>query len=137
MQLALRLAAQQKGRTADNPAVGCIIVKDGIIIGRGVTGDGGRPHGEALALKHATADLKGATAYVTLEPCSHHGRSGPCADALISAGIKRCVIAATDPNPQVNGQGIARMKAAGVTIETGLCERETRAVMDEFLARFD
>lgn len=137
MQRALRLAALQKGRTADNPAVGCVLVKDGTIIGRGVTGDGGRPHGEVLALRHAAADPRGATAYVTLEPCAHHGRSGPCADALIKAGITRCVIAVRDPFPQVNGQGIARMEAAGITVETGLGEAHARGLMAEFLGRFD
>jgi len=113
MALALGLAKSQMGRTGDNPSVGCVLVKDGRIIGQGVTGDGGRPHGEIKALA-AAQDARGATAYVTLEPCSHHGRSGPCVDALIKANIARCVIAVIDPNPKVNWQGVARLQEAGI-----------------------
>lgn len=134
MATALDLARAQVGRTVDNPAVGCVLVKDSQIIGWGATADGGRPHGEVMALK-GCADASGATAYVTLEPCSHYGRSGPCADALIAAGVIRCVISLTDPNPAVNGGGIAKLKAAGVIVEIGDGAAQAREIMADFLAR--
>ena len=120
MQLALTLGRRGLGRTAPNPAVGAVIVKDGIIVGRGWTQDGGRPHAEPEALRRAGALAKGATLYVTLEPCSHFGRSPPCADAIIAAGIARVVSAMKDPNPDVGGQGHSRLKAAGIVVDVGL-----------------
>jgi diaminohydroxyphosphoribosylaminopyrimidine deaminase/5-amino-6-(5-phosphoribosylamino)uracil reductase len=120
MQLSLTLGRRGLGRTAPNPAVGAVIVKDGVIVGRGWTQDGGRPHAEPEALRRAGAQAKGATLYVTLEPCSHVGRSPPCADAVIAAGIARVVSAMPDPNPDVAGQGHARLRAAGIVVDVGL-----------------
>jgi diaminohydroxyphosphoribosylaminopyrimidine deaminase/5-amino-6-(5-phosphoribosylamino)uracil reductase len=120
MQLALALGRRGQGRTWPNPAVGAVIVKDGVIVGRGWTQPGGRPHAEVEALQRAGDAARGATLYVTLEPCSHHGKSPPCADAVISAGIARVVSAIEDPNPEVAGQGHARLRAAGIVVETGL-----------------
>lgn len=119
MQLALTLGARGLGRTWPNPAVGAVVVKDGIIVGRGWTQPGGRPHAEPQALAQAGEAARGATLYVTLEPCSHHGRSPPCADAIIAAGVARVVSAMQDPNPEVAGQGHARLRAAGVTVDIG------------------
>lgn len=124
MRAALALAGRALGRVAPNPAVGCVIAKDGRVLGRGWTQDGGRPHAETEALGRAGAAAEGATAYVTLEPCSHHGKTPPCDQALIAAGITRCVIALEDPDARVAGQGIAHLKAAGVAVETGLCRAE-------------
>jgi len=124
MQLALALGRRGQGRTWPNPAVGAVIVKDGIIIGRGWTQAGGRPHAEPEALRRAGEAARGATLYVTLEPCSHFGKSAPCADAVIAAGITRVVAAIEDPNPDVAGQGHARLRAAGVTVDVGLCAAE-------------
>src|SRR5437868_5136615 len=121
MQLALSLGRRGQGRTWPNPAVGAVIVKDGMIVGRGWTKAGGRPHAEPEALLRAGEAARGATLYVTLEPCSHFGKSPPCADAVIAAGIKRVVAAVEDPNPEVAGQGHARLRAAGVTVDVGLC----------------
>lgn len=121
MQLALTLGRRGLGRTWPNPAVGAVVVKDGVIVGRGWTQDGGRPHAEPEALSRAGAAAKGATLYVTLEPCSHHGRSPPCADAVIAAGIARVVSVMEDPNPEVAGQGHARLRAAGIVVDMGLC----------------
>ncbi|MGE5149870.1 MAG: bifunctional diaminohydroxyphosphoribosylaminopyrimidine deaminase/5-amino-6-(5-phosphoribosylamino)uracil reductase RibD, partial [Rhodospirillaceae bacterium] len=109
MRAALALARRSLGRTWPNPAVGCVIVKDGVVVGRGRTQDGGRPHAEVDALNQAGEAARGATAYVTLEPCSHFGKSPPCADALVNAGVVKVVSAMEDPNPQVNGQGHARL----------------------------
>src|ERR1700686_2092596 len=113
MALALALGWRGQGRTWPNPAVGAVAVKDGVIVGRGWTQPGGRPHAEPVALTHAGEAARGATLYVTLEPCSHVGKSPPCADAVIAAGIKRVVSAIEDPNPEVAGQGHARLRAAG------------------------
>ena len=120
MQLALTLGRRGEGRTWPNPAVGAVVVKDGIIVGRGWTQPGGRPHAEPEALKRAGEAARGATLYVTLEPCSHFGKSPPCADAIIAAGIARVVSAIEDPNPEVAGQGHARLRAAGITVDVGL-----------------
>jgi diaminohydroxyphosphoribosylaminopyrimidine deaminase/5-amino-6-(5-phosphoribosylamino)uracil reductase len=120
MQLALALGRRGQGRTWPNPAVGAVVVKDGVIVGRGWTQSGGRPHAEPVALARAGEAARGATLYVTLEPCSHVGKSPPCADAVISAGIKRVVSAIEDPNPEVAGQGHARLRAAGIAVEVGL-----------------
>src|ERR1700726_4223102 len=120
MQLALTLGRRGQGRTWPNPAVGAVVVKDGVIVGRGWTQPGGRPHAEPVALAHAGEAARGATLYVTLEPCSHVGKSPPCADAVIAAGIKRVVSAIEDPNPEVAGQGPARLRAGGVAVDIGL-----------------
>jgi diaminohydroxyphosphoribosylaminopyrimidine deaminase / 5-amino-6-(5-phosphoribosylamino)uracil reductase len=124
MQLALTLGRRGLGRTWPNPAVGAVVVKDGVIVGRGWTQAGGRPHAEPEALRRAGEAARGATLYVTLEPCSHFGRSPPCADAVIAAGIARVVSAIEDPNPDVGGQGHARLRAAGIAVDVGLCAEE-------------
>ena len=120
MALALALGRRGQGRTWPNPAVGAVVVKDGVIVGRGWTQAGGRPHAEVEALRRAGDAAHEATLYVTLEPCSHHGKSPPCADAVIAAGIARVVSAIEDPNPEVAGQGHARLRAAGILVEVGL-----------------
>jgi diaminohydroxyphosphoribosylaminopyrimidine deaminase/5-amino-6-(5-phosphoribosylamino)uracil reductase len=120
MQLALTLGRRGQGRTWPNPAVGAVVVKDGVILGRGWTQAGGRPHAEPEALARAGEAARGATLYVTLEPCSHVGKTPPCADAIIAAGIARVVSAIEDPNPEVAGQGHARLRAAGITVDIGL-----------------
>src|SRR5213083_2079251 len=124
MQLALTLGRRGQGRTSPNPAVGAVVVKDGVIIGRGWTQPGGRPHAEPVALAQAGEAARGATLYVTLEPCSHVGKSPPCVDAVIAAGISRVVSAIEDPNPEVAGQGHARLRAAGITVDIGPCAAE-------------
>ncbi len=120
MQLALTLGRRGQGRTWPNPAVGAVVVKDGVIVGRGWTQPGGRPHAEPEALNRAGEAARGATLYVTLEPCSHVGKSPPCADAIIAAGIARVVSAIEDPNPEVAGQGHAQLRAAGISVDIGL-----------------
>ncbi len=127
MTLALRLAKRGLGRVAPNPAVGCIIVSKGRIVGRGWTQDGGRPHAETMALAQADGFAYDATAYVTLEPCSHQGKTPPCCDALIEAGIARVVVAIKDPDDRVDGEGIARLRDAGVEVTTEVCEEEALA----------
>ncbi len=126
MQLALTLGRRGLGNAWPNPAVGAIAVKDGVVIGRGWTQPGGRPHAETEALRQAGAQAQGATLYVTLEPCSHHGRTPPCADAIIAAGVARVVCALGDPNPSVAGEGYARLRAAGIEVSDGLCAEEAR-----------
>ena len=120
MAAALALGRRGMGRCWPNPSVGCVIVRDGRLIGRGWTQPGGRPHGEVQALAMAGAAARGATAYVTLEPCAHFGRTPPCADALVAAGVARVVTALTDPDPRTAGQGHARLAAAGVEVTTGV-----------------
>ena len=120
MAAALTLAERTRGRTAPNPNVGCVLVRDGRVVGRGWTQPGGRPHAEAMALAAAGDAAHGGTAYVTLEPCSHHGKTPPCADAIIRAGIARVVSALEDVNPQVAGQGYAKLRERGIVVETGL-----------------
>jgi diaminohydroxyphosphoribosylaminopyrimidine deaminase / 5-amino-6-(5-phosphoribosylamino)uracil reductase len=120
MALALTLGRRGQGRTWPNPAVGAVVVRDGVIVGRGWTQPGGRPHAEPEALRRAGEAARGATLYVTLEPCSHVGKTPPCADAVIAAGITRVVSAIEDPNPEVAGQGHARLRAAGITVDIGL-----------------
>jgi diaminohydroxyphosphoribosylaminopyrimidine deaminase/5-amino-6-(5-phosphoribosylamino)uracil reductase len=124
MQLALTLGRRGQGRTWPNPAVGAVVVKDGVIVGRGWTQPGGRPHAEPVALAQAGEAARGATLYATLEPCSHVGKSPPCADAAIAAGISRVVSAIEDPNPEVAGQGHARLRAAGISVDIGLGARD-------------
>jgi diaminohydroxyphosphoribosylaminopyrimidine deaminase/5-amino-6-(5-phosphoribosylamino)uracil reductase len=121
MELALTLGRRGLGRTWPNPAVGAVVVKDGVIVGRGWTQAGGRPHAEPVALAQAGEAARRATVYVTLEPCSHFGKSPPCADAIIAAGISRVVAAIEDPNPKVAGQGHAKLRAAGISVDIGLC----------------
>jgi diaminohydroxyphosphoribosylaminopyrimidine deaminase / 5-amino-6-(5-phosphoribosylamino)uracil reductase len=135
MRAALALARRSLGRTWPNPAVGCVIVKDGRIVGRGRTQDGGRPHAEVDALNKAGEAARGATVYVTLEPCSHFGKSPPCADALVRAGVARVVSAMEDPNPSVNGQGHARLREAGIAVEVGEGAREAAEIYAGFLLR--
>ena len=136
MSLALDLARGQQGRTAENPAVGCILVKDGKIVGRGVTSDGGRPHSEANALQVAGCAAKGATAYVTLEPCSHYGQTAPCANGLIEAGITRCVISIIDPDPRVHWRGAALLQEAGIDTVIGEGAEDAFQINADFFGRF-
>ena len=133
MKLALSLGRRRLGSTWPNPSVGCVIVKEGRMVGQGVTSVGGRPHAEPQALEMAGADAEGATAYVTLEPCAHRGRTPPCAIALIEAGIARTVIALQDPDTRVDGGGIAMLRAAGIEASLGLCEAEARRDQIGFL----
>jgi diaminohydroxyphosphoribosylaminopyrimidine deaminase/5-amino-6-(5-phosphoribosylamino)uracil reductase len=124
MALALGLGRRGLGRVWPNPAVGCVIVRQGRIVGRGWTADGGRPHAETQALAQAGAAAKGATVYVTLEPCAHHGRTPPCADALVAAGVARVLVATGDPNPQVAGAGLDILRRAGIVVEVGVMQAE-------------
>lgn len=135
MTLAARLGHRALGTTAENPPVGCVIVKEGVILGLGWTQPGGRPHAETEALKMAGEAARGATAYVTLEPCAHHGRTPPCALALVEAGIARVVTAFEDPDPRVAGGGFAILRRAGISVETGMAEAEARPDLAGFLNR--
>src|SRR5437773_406942 len=131
----LALARRGLGRVWPNPAVGCVIARDGRILGRGWTQPGGRPHAETEALARAGAAAHGATAYVSLEPCCHVGRTPPCADALIAAGLSRVVVALEDPDPRVAGGGLARVRAAGIAVEAGLCAAEAAEINAGFFQR--
>ncbi|MCK5914026.1 MAG: bifunctional diaminohydroxyphosphoribosylaminopyrimidine deaminase/5-amino-6-(5-phosphoribosylamino)uracil reductase RibD [Desulfuromusa sp.] len=124
MQLALNLAKRGEGRTAPNPPVGAVIVKDNRIVGEGFHPQAGEPHAEIFALQQAGDKAQGAEIYVTLEPCSHHGKTPPCADALIAAGIQAVYIGAIDPNPRVAGQGVRKLQEAGIEVQTGILEPE-------------
>jgi diaminohydroxyphosphoribosylaminopyrimidine deaminase/5-amino-6-(5-phosphoribosylamino)uracil reductase len=135
MRAALALARRSLGRTWPNPAVGCVLIKDGKVVGRGRTRDGGRPHAEVDALAQAGEAARGATAYVTLEPCSHFGKSPPCADALIKAGVTKVVSAMEDPNPEVHGRGHARLREAGIAVEVGDSAQEAAEINAGFLMR--
>jgi len=135
MRAALALARRRVGSTWPNPSVGCVIVKHGRVVGRGTTAPGGRPHAEPQALAMAGDAAHGATAYVTLEPCSHHGRTPPCCDALIAAGVARIVVATGDPDPRVNGAGLARLQAAGMAVTTGVLGDEADDVIAGFRMR--
>jgi diaminohydroxyphosphoribosylaminopyrimidine deaminase/5-amino-6-(5-phosphoribosylamino)uracil reductase len=135
MRAALGLARRGLGRVWPNPAVGCILVRDGKVVGRGRTADGGRPHAEAVALAQAGEQARGATAYVTLEPCDHLGRTPPCTRALIDAGVVRVVIAIEDPDPRVNGRGVEALRAAGLEVEVGCLAQEAVALNRGFLRR--
>lgn len=141
MAIALGLARRSLGATWPNPAVGCVLVRDGdngpAIVGRGWTASGGRPHAETEALERAGAAAKGATAYVTLEPCSHHGRTPPCADALVEAGIAHAVIAIEDPDPRVSGQGIKALRDAGIPVTQGVLADEAAELNAGFLIRIE
>jgi diaminohydroxyphosphoribosylaminopyrimidine deaminase/5-amino-6-(5-phosphoribosylamino)uracil reductase len=133
MTMALSLGRRGLGRVWPNPNVGCVVVRDGRVIGRGWTADGGRPHAETQALRGI--DASGAVVYVTLEPCSHHGKTPPCAQAFIDANVARVVIACGDPDPRVAGRGVAMLKAAGIEVTTGVLEACARADMAGYLLR--
>ncbi len=133
MEEALALAQRAAGRTSPNPLVGALVVAGGQIVGRGFHPKAGEPHAEALALREAGERARGATVYVTLEPCAHTGRTGPCAEALIRAGVRRVVVAMVDPDHQVNGRGIAKLRDAGVAVDVGLLEARARRVNEFFV----
>ncbi|MBB4236413.1 bifunctional diaminohydroxyphosphoribosylaminopyrimidine deaminase/5-amino-6-(5-phosphoribosylamino)uracil reductase RibD [Rhizobium esperanzae] len=135
MAAAIRLSRRHLGRTATNPSVGCLIVRDGVVVGQAVTAVGGRPHAEPQALAEAGEAARGATAYVTLEPCSHHGKTPPCAEALIAHGVARVVISVTDPDPRVSGRGIAMLREAGIEVDAGVLEAEGRRSLAAYLTR--
>jgi len=135
MRSALALAQRGLGQTWPNPSVGCVIVKNGRVLGRATTAIGGRPHAETQALAMAGAAARGATVYVTLEPCSHHGHTPPCADALIRAGVARVVIASSDPDPRVSGRGVAMLLAAGIAVTENVLRAEGDAVAEGFVRR--
>ena len=135
MAHALRLAARGLGNVWPNPAVGCVLVRDGVVVGRGWTQPGGRPHAEVRALQQAGALAEGATAYVTLEPCAHHGHTPPCATALINAKVARVVTALTDPDPRVSGKGHAMLRAAGIAVTEGVLTAEATHLNAGFLKR--
>jgi diaminohydroxyphosphoribosylaminopyrimidine deaminase/5-amino-6-(5-phosphoribosylamino)uracil reductase len=135
MSEALRRARQGCYTTQPNPRVGCVIVKDGVIVGEGFHARAGGPHAEVVALKQAGFRAFGGTAYVTLEPCAHHGRTPPCANELVIAGLKRVVVATLDANPQVAGKGIKILQAAGIEVEVGVLEHEARILNEGFLRR--
>lgn len=135
MARALQLAERGRFTTAPNPRVGCVLVKDGRIIGEGFHEKAGQAHAEINALKNSTEDTNGATAYVTLEPCSHHGKTPPCCDALISAGIKRLVVAMKDPNPLVSGRGLERCKAAGIEVVCDVLRADAECLNRGFISR--
>lgn len=137
MQRALKLARRGLYTTDPNPRVGAVLVNDGRVVGEGWHVRAGEPHAERHALAQAGPLAQGATCYVTLEPCSHTGRTGPCADALVEAGVRRVVAAMQDPNPQVSGQGLARLRAAGITVECGVLEAEARALNPGFIKRME
>jgi len=135
MGMALGLAQRGLGRTWPNPAVGCVLVNGNAVVGRGWTQPGGRPHAETQALDRAGEAARGATAYVTLEPCAHHGVTPPCADALIAAGVARVVAALRDPDPRTDGAGLDRLRAAGVEVAADVLEAEARALNAGFFTR--
>jgi len=135
MTRALRLATRGLYTTTPNPRVGCVIVSNGQVVGEGAHLKAGEPHAEVHALRAAGEQARGATAYVTLEPCSHFGRTPPCADALVNAGLSRVVVAMQDPNPLVAGNGIARLQAQGITVAVGVCEAQARALNPGFIQR--
>ena len=135
MARALQLARRGLYTTRPNPRVGCVLVRDGGIVGEGWHERAGGAHAEVVALRQAGERARASTAYVTLEPCCHHGRTPPCTDALLQAGVRRVVAAMTDPNPQVAGAGLERLRAAGVAVETGLLATEAAALNPGFVLR--
>ncbi|WP_166363185.1 bifunctional diaminohydroxyphosphoribosylaminopyrimidine deaminase/5-amino-6-(5-phosphoribosylamino)uracil reductase RibD [Pseudomonas akapageensis] len=137
MARALELARKGLYSTHPNPRVGCVIVRDGQVVGEGWHVRAGEPHAEVHALRQAGAQALGATAYVTLEPCSHHGRTPPCADALVKAGVARVVAAMQDPNPEVAGRGLQRLAEAGIEVSSGVLESEARALNPGFIKRME
>ncbi len=132
MRAALELAERGRYSVSPNPMVGCVVVRDGAVIGEGFHRRAGEPHAEIEALRSA-GDARGATMFVTLEPCAHQGRTPPCAEALVAAGLRRVVIAMSDPNENVNGRGIEKLRAAGIEVETGVCELEARRLNEKFI----
>ncbi|RME13010.1 MAG: bifunctional diaminohydroxyphosphoribosylaminopyrimidine deaminase/5-amino-6-(5-phosphoribosylamino)uracil reductase RibD, partial [Aquificota bacterium] len=132
MKRALELALLRKGLTHPNPAVGCVIVKEGEIVAEGYHERAGMPHAEVVALERAGERAKDATLYVTLEPCTHFGRTPPCTDAIIKAGIKRVVVATLDPNPLVSGRGVERLRNAGIEVQVGVLEEEAKRLNEDF-----
>jgi diaminohydroxyphosphoribosylaminopyrimidine deaminase/5-amino-6-(5-phosphoribosylamino)uracil reductase len=138
MQRALALAAHGVGRTGVNPTVGCVIVKDGVVVGEGATAEGGRPHAEEVALQQAGDQARGATVYVTLEPCAKRSTgAASCSDVLIERGVARVVLGASDPHPFAAGVGIERLRAANVPVEVGLLAAEARAQNLVFFAQWE
>lgn len=135
MARALELAALGMDTTTPNPRVGCVLVREGVVVGEGWHRRAGEPHAEVHALEAAGAAAQGATAYVSLEPCSHHGRTPPCAEALVRAGVARVVAAMTDPNPRVAGTGLERLRAAGIEARSGLLEKEAHELNIGFVSR--
>jgi len=139
MEEAIRLSLEHRGQTSTNPSVGCIIVRDDgdgpVIVGRAVTAIGGRPHAETQALKMAGEKARGATAYVTLEPCSHHGKTPPCTEALIASGIGRVVISVLDPDERVSGRGVALLREAGIKVTLGILAQESERALEAYLMR--
>ena len=137
LRAAFGLARRGLGRVWPNPSVGCVIVRDGQVVGRGWTQPGGRPHAETEALARAGELARGATAYVSLEPCAHHGRTPPCADSLIAAGVVRVVSTIDDPDERVAGRGFARLRAAGIAVDVGHAVEEARALNAGFFLRLE
>ncbi len=135
MREALALAQARLGLTSPNPSVGCIIVRAGKVVGRGVTGIGGRPHGETVALSAVGSRARGAVVYVSFEPCAHHGETPPCAQALVKAGVRRVVIGCVDPDFRVKGRGISILKRAGIEVVTGVLEKESARLNEGFITR--
>ena len=133
MQRALELAARGRGNTSPNPMVGCVIMRDGVLIGEGYHRRAGEPHAEVLAIEAAHGELSGATVYVTLEPCAHEGRTPPCTDLLLEKRPARIVVAMSDPNPRVSGEGIRRLRQAGLDVEVGVLEDEARTLNEVFI----
>jgi diaminohydroxyphosphoribosylaminopyrimidine deaminase/5-amino-6-(5-phosphoribosylamino)uracil reductase len=135
MRRALELASLAAGKTEPNPMVGCVLVKDGVVVGEGYHPQAGQPHAEVFALRAAGSLARGATAYVSLEPCNHYGRTPPCALALVAAQVARVVVGCVDPNPLVGGGGVATLRAAGIAVAVG-CEQEACVALNpEFMAR--
>lgn len=137
MRVALSLAKRGLGQVAPNPAVGCILVKNGIVVGRGWTQPSGRPHAETMALSEAKDRAQGAAAFVTLEPCAHTGKTGPCAEALVAAGVSRVIIATLDPDPRVSGEGIRILERAGIEVTCGVMKAQADFVNSAFLKRIN
>lgn len=135
MAAAIRLSRWHLGQTGSNPSVGCLIVRDGVIVGRGVTALSGRPHAETQALAEAGKLARGATAYVTLEPCSHHGHTPPCAEALIASGVARVVVALTDPDPRVSGRGLKMLADAGIAVTSDVMREAAESELEAYLNR--
>lgn len=133
MRRAIELARQGQYSTKPNPNVGCVIVKDGIVVGEGFHPKAGQPHAEVFAMRQAGEQARGATAYVTLEPCAHYGRTPPCAKGLVEAGVAKVIVACPDPNPLVAGKGVQILKDAGIDVEVGICENEAHPLNDGFL----
>lgn len=133
MRRAIELARQGQYSTKPNPNVGCVIVKDGVVVGEGFHPKAGQPHAEVFAMRQAGEQAHGATAYVTLEPCAHYGRTPPCAKGLVEAGVAKVVVACPDPNPLVAGKGVQILKDAGINVEVGICEDEAHPLNDGFL----